>query len=231
MKFKDILYTIILILVCVLLFLSMPSRASQPEELAPGLSYVDSNTIKGPKSFLDGYPSTPKRGGVNVIVEIPAGTNAKWEVTKPEGLLRWKEKNGKPRIVKYLSYPGNYGMVPRTLLPKDEGGDGDPLDVLILGPAIPRGAVVQVRIIGVLRLLDRGEQDDKLIALPLNDPVMQADSLKKLDEQYPGVLPIIETWFVRYKGPGKMESGGYGNMNEARKILNKAIRAFNRNHQ
>jgi inorganic pyrophosphatase len=132
--------------------------------------------------------------------------------------------------VKYLSYPGNYGMVPRTLLPREEGGDGDPLDVIVLGPTIPRGTVVPVKIIGVLRLFDRGEQDDKLIALPQDDPVMQAESLKQLDEQYPGVLSIIETWFVRYKGAGEMESGGYGNAREAREILYKAIRAFKKNH-
>ena len=121
-------------------------------------------------------------------------------------------------------------MVPRTLLPREEGGDGDPLDIIVLGPAIPRGVIVQVKIIGVLRLLDRGEQDDKLIALPLNNSVIQAESLKQLDEHYPGVLSIIETWFVGYKGSGKMKSGGYGNVKEASKILNKAIQAYKKNH-
>lgn len=230
MKFKNFFNTSILIFVCILFVLPMSLEGKQPKELAPGLEYMDPYTIKGPKSFLGGYPPITEGDAVNVIVEIPAGTNAKWEVTKPKGLLRWEEKNGKPRMVKYLGYPGNYGMVPRTLLPREEGGDGDPLDILVLGPALPRGTVVPVRIIGVLHLLDRGERDDKLIALPLDDPVMQAESLKKLDKQYPGVLSIIETWFVRYKGPGKMESGGYGNVKEAMEILYKAIQAFKRNH-
>jgi inorganic pyrophosphatase len=219
-----------LVIFCTLLFLPVSSEGRQPDGLQTGLEYIDSYTIKGQKSFIDGYPPTTEAGGVNVVVEIPAGTNAKWEVTKPEGLLHWEEKNGKPRVVKYLSYPGNYGMVPRTLLPDEEGGDGDPLDVLVLGPTVPRGTVVPVKIIGVLRLFDRGEQDDKLIALPQNDPVMQADSLKQLDEQYPGVLTIIETWFIQYKGAGKMKSGGYRNVREAREILYKAIRAFKKNH-
>ena len=49
----------------------------------------------------------------------------------------------KPREVKYLGYPGNYGMIPRTLLPKELGGDGDPLDVIVLGPAVERGSCDQ----------------------------------------------------------------------------------------
>ena len=230
MKYINLSSASILISVFILLFLPVPLEGKQPEGLAPGLKYLDPYTIKGPKSFLDGYPPFAGKDAVNVIVEIPTGTNAKWEVTKPEGLLHWKEKKGRPRMVEYLSYPGNYGMVPRTLLPKEEGGDGDPLDVLVLGPALARGTVVPVRVIGVLYLLDRGEQDDKLIALPQSDPVMQAESLKQLDEQYPGVLSIIETWFIRYKGPGKMKSGGYGNIKAAMEILHKAIRDFEREH-
>ena len=72
------------------------------------------------------------------IVEIPAGACEKWEV-KLDGVMRWDMKDGKPRHVKYLGYPCNYGMVPRTMLGKELGGDGDPLDVLMLGPAVPRG--------------------------------------------------------------------------------------------
>ncbi|NIU44066.1 MAG: inorganic diphosphatase [Nitrospinaceae bacterium] len=213
-----------------LLAIPVHSWADSPEALAPGLDYVDPQTIKGPKSFLEGYPSTTPDNGVYVVVEIPAGTNAKWEVTKPDGLLRWEEKNGKPRVVKYLAYPGNYGMVPQTLLPEEDGGDGDPLDVLILGSALPRGSVARVRVLGVLRLLDRGQRDDKLIAIPLDHPVIQAHSLKELDEKHPGVLTIVETWFVNYKGPGKMTSRGYGNALEAARMLRQATRAYRRNH-
>jgi len=56
-------------------------------------------------------------------------------------------------------------MIPQTLLSKENGGDGDPLDVIILGPSISRGSVVKAHLIGVLKLLDGGEQDDKLIAI------------------------------------------------------------------
>ncbi len=106
---------------------------TQAETIAPNLRLIDSYTIVGPKNFLTDYEPVNRDGTINVVVEIPTGTTAKWEVTKPDGKLQWEFKRGKPRVVKYLGYPGNYGMLPRTLLAKEDGGDGDPLDVIVLG--------------------------------------------------------------------------------------------------
>ncbi len=198
----------------------------QVGNIAPGLKATDRYTLVGKKNLLTGYQPKSPDGDINVVVEIPTGTVAKWEVTKPEGSLRWEFKKGKPRIVKYLGYPGNYGMIPRTLLPKELGGDGDPLDVIVLGPAVPRGSVVEAKLIGVLKLLDGGEQDDKLIAVLANTALYEAGNLKELKEKFGGVTTIVETWFTNYKGPGELVSNGYGDVEEARKILDAAIKAF-----
>ena len=77
---------------------------------------------------------------VNMIVEIPTGTNEKWEVNKTSGFIERDSINGEPRTIQYLSYPGNYGFIPQTLLSKKEGGDGDPLDILVIGEAVERGS-------------------------------------------------------------------------------------------
>ena len=63
-------------------------------------------------------------------------------------------KNGARRVVQFLAYPGNYGMVPSTLHSKESGGDDDPLDVIVLGASMARGALVPVTPIGVLGMLD-----------------------------------------------------------------------------
>ncbi|MFQ5638104.1 MAG: inorganic diphosphatase [bacterium] len=196
------------------------------ETIAPGLKAINEFTLVGEKSFLTGYEAQNSDGTLNVVVEIPTGTTAKWEVSKPEGYLKWNFKNGKPRLVQYLGYPGNYGMIPKTLLPKELGGDGDPLDVIILGPAAPRGAVVKAKLLGVLKLLDGGEQDDKLIAVYEQSALYQVDNLAELNKKFPGVSEIIELWFTNYKGPGEMESLGFGDIAEARKILDAAVKAF-----
>jgi inorganic pyrophosphatase len=189
------------------------------------------------KSFVDGYPTfVPAMNGsadthsdtlFNFVAEIPAGTNAKWEVDKATGTLHWEQKNGRPRVVQYLAYPGNYGMIPSTSLPYEVGGDGDPLDVLLLGPAVERGSVVPARPIGVLRLLDDGERDDKILAVQTQGPLSDVRDLVSLDANYAGALTIIETWFTNYKGPGRLISKGYGDAAEALSVVKQASGYFN----
>ncbi|MCB1615541.1 MAG: inorganic diphosphatase [Pseudomonadales bacterium] len=194
--------------------------------VAPNLEWVDPYTLKGDKDLLRDYLPENSDGSINVVVEIPAGTNAKWEVDKMTGELKWEFKEGVPRVVKYLGYPGNYGFVPRSLLPHELGGDGDPLDVIVLGPAVPRGSVIPVKIIGVLRLLDKGEQDDKLIAIQSGTPLAKVDSLEELDKKFPGATDIVSTWFANYKGQKKIEILGYANKHEADKIVKTSIQAY-----
>ncbi len=170
------------------------------------------------------FPTVNSNGTVTTVIEIPAGTNGKWEVTEETGVLSWEIKNGKPRLIKYLAYPWNYGMIPRTM-----GGDGDSLDCLSLGPMELRGTVAQVKIIGVIRLLDGGETDDKLIGVLPGSTFAEVDSIAELQAQYPGVVDIIQIWIANYKGPGAIEILGIGEVDEAWEILNAGIDAYNNN--
>jgi inorganic pyrophosphatase len=209
--------------IMIILFLFVHGYA---KEVALGLKYSDQYTLVGPKNLLKDFAPINPDGTINVVIEIPTGTTAKWEVDKADGSLKWEFKKGKPRIVKYLGYPGNYGMIPQTLLSKDLGGDGDPLDVLVLGSSVPRGSVVKAKLIGVLKFLDEGEQDDKLLAVLSDTPFFEINSIKELDQKFEGVSKIIEIWFTNYKGPGKVESNGMDSIEEAKKVLNMAIKAY-----
>lgn len=102
-----------------------------------------------------------KKDEFDAIIEIPKGCKAKYEIDKSTGLLRLD------RIL-YTStvYPANYGFIPRTL-----ADDGDPLDVLVLcGDSIYPMTLVRCRPIGVINMLDGGFKDEKVIAVPVNDP-------------------------------------------------------------
>ena len=193
---------------------------------APTVVQDDPLLHKNERSYLDGYPPLQAGGMVNVVVEIPAGTTGKWEVTKPAGELRWEVRNGQPRVVQYLGYPGNYGMIPRTLLPEDQGGDGDPLDVLVLGDAVPRGTVIPVRIIGVMEMVDDGEQDDKLIAVREGTQFDQVHSIAQLRKDFGGVEAIVQAWFSNYKGRGVIHVKNFAEADVAKKILDAAIEAY-----
>ena len=201
---------------------SLSASCTAPVEMG----YLDRYTIAGAENYLTGYPAVNDDGTVNVVIEIPAGSNEKWEVDKRDGLLRWEQEQGRPRVVAYVGYPGNYGMVPRTLLPAELGGDGDPVDVLVIGQRVERGRIQRCRIIGVLGLLDRGEVDDKLLAVAEGNALSDLRNLEQLDARFPGVRVIVETWFANYKGPGKMVVQDWSGPEEAQRILAEAVRAY-----
>jgi len=200
--------------------------ASAPGMRAFDWQARDAYTWVASANPLSAVPTRNADGSVNALVEIPAGTDAKWELRKEDGALTWELVDGRPRVVQFLAYPGNYGMIPRTLLASDEGGDGDPLDVLVLGPALARGSIARVRLVGVLWALDGGEVDDKLVAVTPDSPFADVRDVSDLDARFPGVTSILETWFAHYKGPGVVETRGFGSAAEAYAILEQAERSY-----
>jgi inorganic pyrophosphatase len=220
------IFTILLLFLIFQPTYSSAYSCTLPCGIAPELKYIDPYTLSSPNNLLRHSLSRDLSGNIQAVIEVPAGRTEKWEVDKKDGNLKWDFKKGKPRFLKYIGYPGNYGMVPRTLLSKDSGGDGDPLDILLLGPPLKRGEVVSAKLIGVLKLLDDSEQDDKLIAVQFNSPLKKSDSIEELDERFPGITQILELWFTNYKGNGKMKSNGFGDREEAERILNEASDHF-----
>ena len=152
----------------------------------------------------------------NFYVEIPAGTKQKWEVNK-DGILEWEEKDGEKRVVKFLSYPGNYGFIPQTL-----GGDNDPIDVIDLEESVDRGEVVVRKIIGGMYFEDKKDIDIKLIAIDEKGVFSNYESIDQLILEKPGVLEILKSWFMSYKKPGKMVFYRYINKKESQEIIEDA---------
>ncbi|MEE2939288.1 MAG: inorganic diphosphatase [Planctomycetota bacterium] len=179
--------------------------------------------IEGDVHLLDGYPARAADGRLNVVIEVPAGTLAKWEVDAESGVLEWETKDGARRVVQFLAYPGNYGMVPSTLHSKESGGDGDPLDVIVLGASEARGALVPVTPIGVLGMLDGGELDEKIVAVASDTPFDEVASIEELDERFPGATEILATWFASYKGPGETQLTGFDGPKKAAALIEEAI--------
>ena len=152
----------------------------------------------------------------NFYVEIPAGTKQKWEVNK-DGILEWEEKDGEKRVVKFLSYPGNYGFIPQTL-----GGDNDPVDVIDLEESVDRGEVVVRKIIGGMYFEDKKDIDIKLIAIDEKGVFSDYESIDQLILEKPSVMEILKSWFMSYKKPGKMVFYRYINKHESQRIIEDA---------
>ncbi|MDH3323984.1 MAG: inorganic diphosphatase [Flavobacteriaceae bacterium] len=125
---------------------------------------------------------------VNGIIEIPKGNRAKYELDKDSGLLKLDR-------VLYTSifYPANYGFIPKTYC-----DDNDPLDILILSQVtlVPM-CVVSAKVIGVMRMLDGGEHDDKIIAVAEND--MSVNHFDDISELPPHFVKELRSFFEDYK--------------------------------
>jgi inorganic pyrophosphatase len=121
-------------------------------------------------------------------IEIALGSKVKYELDKPTGLLRVDRV-----LYSAVHYPANYGFVPRTYCP-----DGDPIDVLVLGqdPVVPQ-ALMRARAIGVMGMRDDKGEDDKLIAIHLDDPEYQ--NYRSIDQLPRHRMREIERFFLDYK--------------------------------
>lgn len=165
---------------------------------------------------------------LNMVVEIPAGTSTKIEYNYFFNKFMPDEINGKPRIVNFMPYPANYGFIPSTLMNSASGGDGDPLDVLLIAESIKTGTVIEIIPIGILVLNDLNENDSKIIAIPV-DPMLRiinVESFKELKQHHNAILDLIRLWFLNYKNNNAIKFEYWGDelvaKNEIRKwSLNK----------
>jgi inorganic pyrophosphatase len=132
-------------------------------------------------------PATTDRA-LPVIIEIPSGSKNKYELDKELGILRLDRV-----LHSAVRYPTNYGFIPRSYC-----DDGDPLDALVLGqePIDPL-TLVLVRPIGVMHMRDQGKADDKVLAVPVNDP--EFAHVRELDHLSPHRLLEITRFFIDYK--------------------------------
>jgi inorganic pyrophosphatase len=157
---------------------------------------------------------------INVIVEIPMGSRVKYELDKDTGLIKFDRVLYSP-----MHYPANYGFVPQTLW-----DDGDPLDVLVLGyePLVP-GCLIEVRPIGVLDMVDGGDGDAKVLAVPVSDP--RYKEVKDITDVEPHTLEEIKHFFKVYKDlqKKKVEVGEWRSAAEAKKDFAKAIELYKKN--
>ena len=133
-------------------------------------------------------PGSKAPGFINGIIEIPKGTRAKYELDKESGLLKLDR-------VLYTSvyYPANYGFIPQTV-----GEDHDPVDILVLSQIdIQPLCIVSAKVIGVIRMIDNNEADDKIIAVAENDiSITHINDISELRNHF---ILELKNFFEDYK--------------------------------
>lgn len=198
--------------IIILIFISKISFAESIKE-------TDKYSIKFEKNLIHDIDNSLKEQTINIVVEISKNTSSKWQISKIDGSLEHEFFMGEPRIVNYSPYPVNYGIIPRTVIPINKGGDGDPLDVIILGKEIEMGKAMKVKVIGVLKMTDFGEQDDKIIAVQLNDKFSKYNEINELKKSNNNLLDEVILWFQNYKGENIIKVAGYESSIEAVNLI------------
>lgn len=153
----------------------------------------------------------------DVLIEIPKGSRNKYEYD-----FRLKKIRYDRMLFSSMMYPADYGFIPETL-----ALDGDPLDVLVLvtEPTFP-GCVMEVKPIGVFHMADEKGPDEKVVCVPVSDPVW--NKLEDLSDMNPHLLKEIEHFFQVYKDleNKKVDVEGWGDVNEAHAIIDECIARF-----
>lgn len=161
-----------------------------------------------------------ENGIINVVVEIPAGSSHKVEWNRD--LAVFQLDRVEPAV---FAKPTNYGFIPQTL---DE--DGDELDVLIItDEPLPTGIFLEARIIGVMKFVDDGEVDDKVIVVPADDR-HTGNAIKSLADLPDQLLKQIEHHFSHYKDlkkPGSTVVEKFGDIDEAKEVIRESIERWN----
>ena len=151
-------------------------------------------------------------GVINVVIEIPAGSNNKIEWNRKLGVMQLDRVE--PQL---FAKPTNYGFIPQTL---DE--DGDELDALIITDTpLPTGIFIEAKVIGVMKFVDDGEVDDKIVVVPADDR-NNGNAYNTLADLPPQLIKQIEFHFNNYKAlkkPGSTVVQHWGDIAEAKEVI------------
>lgn len=157
---------------------------------------------------------------INVVIEIPKGSNNKYEFDEKLGVIKLDRVFYSP-----FFYPLDYGFIPQT-----RSEDGDHLDALVIGSdPVPTGVLVEARPIGMLNMIDSGEADAKILCVQAKNPRFDAiNDIKDIETFMPHMLKEIAHFMEHYKDlqGKKVETNGWADKAAAAAEIQKAAAAY-----
>ncbi len=156
---------------------------------------------------------------VYAVVEVPKGSRNKYEYAKRAGVIKLDRV-----LYSSLHYPGDYGFIPQSYFE-----DGDPLDILIMvtEPTFP-GCVIEARPIGMFKMIDKGEPDYKILAVPATDPHFKDfQSMKDVSAHFPQEVAHFFMTYKQLEG-AEVKNEGWTDAAEARTTIQGSLDLYRR---
>ena len=143
-------------------------------------------SVSNPWHNVSSGENVPEK--VNSIIEIPKGSKGKYELDKKSGLLKLDRV-----LYSAVHYPANYGFIPQTFC-----DDKDPLDILVICSIdVDPLCIIESKVIGLMRMIDNNEKDDKIISVASND--MSVNYINDIKELPPHTVVELKRFFEDYK--------------------------------
>ncbi len=165
--------------------------------------------------------SFDENDNLRAVIEIPVGTNDKIEYRVERNTFETDSLNGQPRVIEFLPYLVNYGFIPSTGISKK--GYADPLDVLVYAKPLKTGQIIGVKPIGILKMLDDGEEDDKVLCVPIEKKyqIIDIKDFQDLSVNHPEIRNMISDWFLNYDKNADIQILGWLDESKALSVIRK----------
>lgn len=175
--------------------------------------------VKNRYNDLSSYSTQNKR--LQTVIEVSAGSSRYFEYDYKTNVFKIRKINGMDEMQKFLPCPVNVGFIPSSSRDSSHSRI-NPLDVLVITETLSPSSLLEIKVLGVMKLIENGVERNYIISEPYSDDlkILKAKDFADLIANHSISMDIIQKWFVNFKPELKTKFVSWGNENEAMKIIN-----------
>ncbi|MCX6146093.1 MAG: inorganic diphosphatase [Candidatus Kapabacteria bacterium] len=165
-----------------------------------------------------------KNKNLQMIIEVSSGSNKYFEYDYDSNVFKIKKINGKDELVKFLPCPVNVGFIPSTSRDVSRSKKM-PIDVILISEALTTSTMVEIQVLGVMKLIEEGKERNYILAEPLAKElkILNINNFNNFSTNHLNELDIIQKWFLNYKPELKSKFVSWGNETEALNLIKNSI--------